>query len=68
VTTSNEETLDIIWGTARIAAVINRTPRQTSYLLERGAFAGAARKLGGRWVASKRKLRHVLTSDEEPAA
>jgi hypothetical protein len=45
---------DIIWGADAVGKVINRTKRQAHYMLETGALP--ARKVGGRWVASRRKL------------
>lgn len=47
--------LDLVWGAAAIGEVINRTPRQAIHLLEKNQLP--ARKSGGRWVASRRKLR-----------
>jgi len=45
---------DLIWTASQIAGVLNLTPRQCWYLLERGALP--ARKIGGKWVASRRAL------------
>lgn len=55
--------LDLIWGTKTIAAVIGRTVRQTEGLLYSNELP--AKKLNGRWVASRRKL---LAYFEERAA
>ncbi len=49
---------DVIWEAAQIAKVINRTKRQTVYLLEKGQIP--ARKVGGRWVASRSRLQAHL--------
>jgi hypothetical protein len=45
----------ILWGAAAIAEVINRTPRQVLHLLENRQLP--ARKIGGRWCASRTALR-----------
>lgn len=47
-------TEDIIWEASNIAAVIGRTERQTVHMLATGSLP--AKKIGGRWVASRRKL------------
>jgi hypothetical protein len=52
------ETEDILWGAAEIAAAIKRTVRQTNWLLERGQLP--AKKVGNRWVASRKALRQAL--------
>ena len=49
---------DLIWEASQIAQVINRTKRQTVYLLEKGQIP--ARKIGGRWVASRSRLQAHL--------
>jgi hypothetical protein len=51
----DSEILDLLWGAAAIAATLNRTARQTFHLLEAGELP--ARKVGGRWVASRKALR-----------
>jgi hypothetical protein len=53
---------DLLWGAAAIAAVIRRSPGATFYMLESGGVL-PARKVGGRWVASRRKLLNALTGD-----
>jgi hypothetical protein len=45
---------DLCWGARAIADVIERSERITFYMLESGALP--ARKVGGRWVASKARL------------
>ena len=47
---------DFVWGAEAIAKVIGRDTRTTFYLLQSGALKDAARKIGGRWGASRRKL------------
>jgi len=45
---------DIAWGAVEIGEVINRDPRATFHLLERGFLP--ARKVGKLWAASRRRL------------
>jgi hypothetical protein len=49
---------DLIWGVAGIGKEINRNPRQTFHLLENGKLP--ARKIGGRWCASRTGLRTLF--------
>jgi hypothetical protein len=56
---------DLAWGTVLIAKEIGRTPRQTVHLLENSRLP--AKKVGGRWCASRAALRNfftVLTASE----
>jgi hypothetical protein len=46
---------DFAWGATEIAKLIGRDPRQTHYLLNHGQIA-CARKVGGRWMASRSAL------------
>ena len=57
------EPLGVIWGVKAIAEVIGCTPRQTYHKLEIGALP--AKKVGGRWCASRKKLKELF---EEAAA
>jgi hypothetical protein len=50
---------EVIWGAASIAREINRTPRQTYNLLENGELP--AKRIGGRWVATRRNLRRLFS-------
>jgi hypothetical protein len=56
---------DLIWGVAGIAEAIGRTQRQTFHLLENDRLP--AKKIGGRWCASRAGLRrffaNVLSGD-----
>ncbi len=52
---AENDTLDLIWGAEAIAAVINQTVRQTNYMLAKRQLP--AKKVGGKWVASRRGLR-----------
>ena len=51
---------DLIWGVAGIAKEINRNQRQTFHMLENGKLP--ARKVGGRWCASRAGLRQFFAS------
>ena len=46
---------DFVWNAAEIGAVIGRNARRTHHLLTRGEIK-CARKVGGRWVASRSAL------------
>ena len=61
------ESLDLAWGCVEISKVIQRKPRQTFYILEKGLIP-AAKKVGGRWVAERSKLREFFLAgaDDEP--
>jgi hypothetical protein len=51
---------DLVWGGEAIGREINRTASQVYHLLEIGALAGAAAKLGHKTiVGSKRALRKL---------
>ena len=52
--TDTELHKDLIWEVAEIAKIIGRTERQTFHLLNAGQVP--AKKVGGRWVASRQKL------------
>lgn len=52
--TEKAEQADLVWGGEEIARVIGRTARVTFSLLEKGELP--AKKVGGRWVASRKKL------------
>lgn len=54
-------TEDIVWEVANIAKIIGRSERQTFYLLQSGQLP--ARKVGGRWVASRRNLLEAVLGD-----
>jgi hypothetical protein len=61
--TEQPETLDLVWGAASIAALIGKTTRATFGLLEAGELPGA-KKVGGRWVISRRKLLALFEAEE----
>jgi hypothetical protein len=56
-----EEAMDLVWEVASIAEIIGRTPRQTFYMLSTGLLP--AKKVGGRWVASRAKLTAFFIED-----
>ena len=51
----------LVWGAEQIGDVIGRPPRAAFYLLERGFLP--AKKVGGRWVASRRKLLEAIIGE-----
>lgn len=51
---------DLIWGVAAIADEINRSRRQTFYLLDNARLP--AQKIGGRWCSSRSALRAFFAS------
>ena len=53
-----------VWGAGAIGKVIQRTKRQTFYLLEQGAIP--ARKIGGTWCAEENELRDFITGNLKP--
>jgi hypothetical protein len=55
-----------IWGVRGISAAINRTQRQTYYLLENGLVPG--RKIGRIWVSTSRRLRDHFVGDTTGAS
>lgn len=55
---------DLVWGARAIAQEIGRGERQTFYMLERGELP--AKKVCGRWVGSKAKLRTHLAGEQSP--
>ncbi len=58
-----DEAHDQVWGAEAIAVVVNLTPRQTFYLLEKNLLP--AKKIGGRWTASRRRLRAFLSGEAD---
>ena len=56
--------LDLVWGCDEIARIVNRTSRQTNYLLASGQLP--AKKIGHHWVASRKKLLDSLAGELEP--
>jgi hypothetical protein len=60
--TETKAELDLLWGSDAIAQAIGRKPRITGYLLEKGFIP--AKKVGGRWCASRQKLREFFEQTE----
>ncbi len=60
---SASEAADLAWGAGEIAALIGRDERATYHLLSKGELP--ARKVGGQWVASRRRLLAFLRSEED---
>jgi hypothetical protein len=53
--------LDLLWGAIPIGKELGLNQRQAYYLLESGVVPGA-RKVGGRWCASRSGLRRNFRS------
>src|SRR5262249_24988333 len=64
--TNDDQTPDLIWGAGAIAKVIGRTERSTFHLLANELLP--AKRVGGRWCASRRKLLAALIGDDESGA
>ena len=56
---NNDESLDLVWEVDEIARVIRRSPRQTINMLRQRALP--AKKVAGRWCASRRALVDFFT-------
>jgi hypothetical protein len=54
--------LDLLWGAAAIAEVLNLRPRQAFHMLENGEIPG--KKVGGRWVVDRQKLAEFFLSED----
>ena len=54
--------LELVWGAQNIGQVVNLNTRQTFHALETGAIP--ARKVGGKWVAERGKLREFFLEGE----
>jgi hypothetical protein len=61
VTPAHDDDGDLLWGAEAIGRAINRTRRETFYLLESGRLP--AQKIGHRWVASRRDLFAALRGE-----
>jgi len=53
------QNMDLLWEVEEIAKLIGRTERQTFHMLKKGELP--AKKVGGRWVASRQKLIDFFT-------
>ena len=56
-----DESDTLVWGAEQIGQVIGRPARAAFHLLEQGLLP--AKKIGGRWVASRRKLIEALIGE-----
>jgi hypothetical protein len=61
VPVENSDAPDLVWGCAAIAKTIGRSERSTFHLLSQQLLP--AKRVGGRWCASRRKLIETLTGD-----
>lgn len=57
----SNETLDLIWGAANIAALLGVSERQAYAMLEKGELP--AIKKNGKWVVSRRRLIAVFEGE-----
>ena len=60
-----DDSFALIWGADRIAQELGLKPRQAFYMLENGKLP--ARKVGGRWVAERARLRAFFVGEGEAA-
>ena len=51
-----------VWGAEAIGAVIGKPERATFHMLESGLLP--AKKIGNRWVSSRKRLLAAVTGDE----
>ena len=57
----DSQNLGVLRGAKSIGAYIGLNPRQAVYLLEKGDIP--AKKMGGRWISTKNKLRRLVEGD-----
>jgi hypothetical protein len=50
----------VLWGAEAIGAAINRSPKQTYYLLRKNLIR-SARRIGTQWVADKADLQREFS-------
>jgi hypothetical protein len=61
---SSNESGDLLWGVAEIAAELRGSRAQTYHLIRIGALDGCVRKLGHRTIAaSRRKLKQLVAAE-----
>lgn len=58
---NQDSDVDVIWEVKNIARMIGRTERQTFHMLNSGLLP--AKKIGDRWVASRKRLLETLLGD-----
>ena len=61
----DEAPADFVWGAGAIAKVIGRSERAVFHMLEKKLLP--AKRVGGRWCASRRKLLEALTNNGDAA-
>ena len=54
-----------LWGAAAIGAAINRNPKQTYHLLNKGLIR-SARRIGERWVVDEDELQREFSAPAQP--
>jgi hypothetical protein len=64
--TNDDQISDLVWGAGAIAKVIGRSERSTFHMLASRLLP--AKRVGGRWCASRRKLLAALVGDNESGA
>lgn len=57
----NDQQIDVIWGIGDIAVAIGQSFAATAYMLKKGHIP--AKKIGDRWVASRKKLNEFFAGD-----
>lgn len=62
VENKSEQQIDVIWGIGDIAEAIGQSFAATAYMLKKGHIP--ARKVGERWVASRKKLNEFFTAGD----
>jgi hypothetical protein len=53
-----QQRLKPVWGAEKIGEILDTSPRQTFYLLEKGLVP--ARKIGNRWQSTEKELEDFL--------
>lgn len=61
--TENKDEHDIVWGIAEMGEVINRTPRQTHWLIQTGRLP--VRRFGRRLAARRDALLRLFEEEAE---
>jgi hypothetical protein len=61
-----DEKSDLVWGAAAIGRAIGRSERAVFHLLEKQLLP--ARRIGGRWCASRQRLLEHVIGDEKTEA
>jgi hypothetical protein len=56
---------DLVWGAAGIGKVLNRSEDAAFHMLESGALNKVAKRVGRRWVASRRRLLEYVAGGDQ---